>query len=136
MRKPEQKLWDRFRFFLSGYRVSAQRVENRVSNNMPDVLLRFPKHVAWVELKVRERGIIKHWTTGQRKWATEFGQAAGNTWTLIYSTTWNHYYLIPWHKGAQAHKAQSHDELVEVAKWHGAGFNAGLTQKLRRCTWT
>lgn len=53
MRKPEQRLWDRFSSNCSSRGLWLQRVENGLVDGMPDVLSisKFTGKVCWIELK-------------------------------------------------------------------------------------
>ena len=90
MRKTERRLWDRMRRALNG-RVRLERIENIVTNGMPDVLATC-NHVAFVELKAVEAPPVREMTRvlgdkglsiEQRNWHLDFARWGGCSYILI-----------------------------------------------------
>lgn len=92
MRLPEQLLWDWLRDRM-GNLWFAQRIENRVGTNIPDVhfALRQRTFTGWIELKSipdwgKNEGSafrLPKWTQGQRNWARDYAECGGQCWLAV-----------------------------------------------------
>lgn len=91
MRRPEQRLWDRFRNAAKG-ELRLERVENVVAVGMPDVLSLGAGAVTWVELKsvpshpvrpstpvLGNRGL----SVEQRNWHLDWMRWGGKSYVLV-----------------------------------------------------
>lgn len=91
MRRPEQRLWDRFRNAAKGH-LRLERVENIVTVGMPDVLSLSKGAVAWVELKsalvypARNTTAVlgnKGLSIEQRNWHNDWARWGGKSYLLV-----------------------------------------------------
>lgn len=104
-RKPEQILWDDLSSVMKGH-WEADRIENGVGRNIPDVWFRFGGQDAftgWIELKQIFRWNIRktvptkipHFTSGQKRWLKLNHEAGANAWMLLNVRLTNEYLFIP-----------------------------------------
>jgi len=92
MRKTEQRLWDRMRARLQG-KVRLERIENLVSEGIPDVLALVDGRVTPIELKAIEDfpvristpllGTAKGLSVEQRNWHMEWRRWGGTSLVLV-----------------------------------------------------
>lgn len=90
MRKPEQKLWDRWRNNMPPD-IYLERVENLVWSGTPDVMAMWRGKVTWVENKIaawpkrkNTRIQFKHPPTpDQRNWHINWNQRGGTSYILV-----------------------------------------------------
>ena len=84
----------------------ADRIENSVGRNIPDVWFRFGGHngfTGWIELKQIFRWNAKthmstkvpHFTAGQKSWLYLNHRAGANTWVLLHVRLTDEYLFIP-----------------------------------------
>ncbi len=91
MRKPEQRLWDRFSDNVSGPRLWLQRIENVVAVGMPDVVAISDGAVSWIEMKYSARPArestpllsSRGLTPEQRNWHLDWRSCGGTSFVLI-----------------------------------------------------
>lgn len=109
MRLPEQKLWDRLSHLMSGV-WQAQRVENRVGPNTPDVYFSHPTIHGWIELKVYNpplrpdtRWRLPHWTAGQQEWARRYAASGSPVWLVVHFVNSDRIYLLAAEEALEAH---------------------------------
>lgn len=91
MRLKEQRLWDRFRKHVAPH-VRLERIENRASDGMPDVLACFAGVTTFVELKAADAYPARNTTPilgraglrqSQKNWFLEWSKAGGRGRILI-----------------------------------------------------
>jgi hypothetical protein len=91
MRKPEQRLWDRFSDNVTVPGMWLQRVENLCVVGMPDVLCLCDGRVTWIELKVAARPVrestqllgAKGLTVEQMNWHLDWRKSGGQSYILV-----------------------------------------------------
>ena len=89
VRKPEQKLWDRWRVRTEAH-CFYERVENRVQADAPDLYFACEATRGWVEFKVgvwpKSPGKplkLPKWTEGQRGWMRQHRKFGGIAWLVV-----------------------------------------------------
>lgn len=105
MRLPEQILWDDLRKEMGG-QWEADRVENSLGRDMPDIYFRFggeEPFCGWIELKQifswsRQKGRktgVPTFTRGQKGWLSRHHRAGANCWVLLHVRLTNEYIFMP-----------------------------------------
>jgi hypothetical protein len=86
----EAKLWEILRNGMRG-RWHAVRIEDCLSEGVPDVSYGIPSAQGWIELKVLyafpkrpdTKVKVDHWTSEQKLWMRSRGSISGDVWLFI-----------------------------------------------------
>jgi hypothetical protein len=133
-RKPEQTLWDRLSATMHG-RWMADRVENMVGRDMPDVFFVLPEGSGWIELKQIFRWNhyphritkVPHFTRGQKRWLSSRHREGANCWLLLHVRLTDEYIFLTGDKaGCVGDVTQEEVYINSYEHFHGMPSNAAI----------
>lgn len=141
MRLPEQRLWDRTRTRLAPYGILMHRIENIVSEGMPDLVTCCLGKTSFVEMKCVEElpkrdstpllGKKKGLSAAQKNWHLDWRKAGGCSYVLVGFK--DNIALLPGRLADAINDMTLIDVLQEAAAkdWHGVAVELGFAEGTR-----